>query len=69
MQWVEILTCIGCRKIGQVTLSGPTDPDAYPDEKDFIDEGSSGFKAEAVGSGFQFRCVACNRNARVTKAD
>jgi hypothetical protein len=69
IQWVETLTCTGCRKIEQVTLSGPMDPDAYPGEKNRIDEGPYGFKAEAVGPGFQFRCVVCNRNARVTKAD
>jgi hypothetical protein len=36
-------------------------------ERDRLACGLSGFKTEEVENGFQFRCVDCNRLARITR--
>lgn len=67
IQWTENLTCPGCGKMGKVTLSGAKDPNSSPGERDRVEQGCAGFATVAVGLGFQFRCVACKRNAKVTR--
>jgi hypothetical protein len=54
---------------GKVTFSGPGDEGYLRGEHDKVSRGCAGFKTEKVEFGFQFRCVKCNRNVRVTKAN
>jgi hypothetical protein len=69
IQWTENLTCPRCGKAGKVTFSGPAGFRYLKGEKDRVKQGSAGFETEAVEFGFIFRCVDCNTNARVTKAN
>jgi hypothetical protein len=68
VQWTENVTCPGCGKTGKITFSGQAG-DAYLNGvRDRVEQGCAGFKTEAMEFGFRFRCVDCNRNARVTTA-
>lgn len=67
IQWTENLTCPGCGKMGKVTFSGGAGLEYLKGEKERVEKGCAGFKTQKMEFGFQFRCVDCNRNARVTK--
>jgi transcription elongation factor Elf1 len=68
IRWSENLTCPRCGKMGKVMFSGLGIPDPADGEKDRVEQGCAGFATEAAELGFRFRCVACNRDASVTKA-
>ena len=69
IQWTENLTCPRCGKTAKATFSGPAGFDYLNGEKDRVEQGIAGFETEALEFGFRFRCVDCDRIARVTVAN
>jgi hypothetical protein len=65
VQWTETVSCLGCGKMGKVTLSGASGAD----DCDRVERGMSGFITETTEHGFQFRCVECRRIARLMRPD
>ena len=69
VKWTETVSCPSCGKMGKITFSGPAGDDYLRDGRDRVERGFSGFKAEEVENGFQFRCVGCRRLAHLTKPE
>jgi hypothetical protein len=67
VQWFENVCCQGCGKMGRVTFSRPDGAAILRGERDRVERGLSGFRSERLEDGFQFRCVDCNKVARLTK--
>lgn len=63
IQWTETVYCLGCGKMGKITLSRME----VAEGRDRVERGMSGFITETTESGFQFRCTDCRRIARLTK--
>jgi hypothetical protein len=69
VQRTENLTCPKCGRAGKVTFSRPEGPSDLGDKCDRLERGCIGFEAEQGEFGFRFRCVGCNRNARMAKSN
>jgi hypothetical protein len=65
--WTENLACPSCGKLGKVRFSRPDD--VPRGERDRVESGVSGFKTETTEKGFQFRCVDCNKVAKITRSN
>jgi hypothetical protein len=67
VKWIEHISGAGCGWIEDVMFSRSDGFGVVRGERDRIECDVSGFETEALDEGFRFRCVQCNKIARLLK--